>query len=316
LLEVKNLTAGIKSEKKILKAVKDISFTIAKGEVVGLAGESGCGKSTTALAITNLLPYGFNILYGDILFDKKSLIGKNTKNTGIIFQDSIQALNPLMRVGRQIIENLEQKTENREQKKENKEKVIDILIELGFKEPDKIFEAFPHQLSGGMCQRIMTAIAAISNPHLIIADEPSSSLDEESQKCVLSFLMKMNRENKTSILIISHDLSIIRQYCSRIMIMYAGKIIEEGKTELLSSPRHPYTRALINAVPSINKRGKKLETISGKVPSINDEFSGCSFVSRCSKAQSICFNNIPAKQKQDDNHSVWCHFPAEGCDYE
>jgi len=312
LLDVKNLTVGIKDKKRTLKAVDNISFSIDEGEIVGLAGESGCGKSTTALSITNLLPLGFQILSGEIKLnnvllsnmDELELCNVREKEIGIIFQDSKQALNPLMRVGHQIAEMLEKDT--------GKKQSLKILENLGFEEPLKIFNAFPHQLSGGMCQRIMAAIAAIRFPSLLIADEPSSSLDEESQLNVLSHLMKMNKDYETSILIISHDLSLLRQYCSRILVMYAGKIVEDCKAEKLYSPLHPYTDALINTIPSKEKRGKKLKTISGKVPAIEDNFSGCPFAPRCQKTKKICLEEFPGAKKTEDNHLVYCYYPIEG----
>ncbi|MCL2411000.1 MAG: ABC transporter ATP-binding protein [Treponema sp.] len=320
LLDVKNLTIGIKKGKETYKAVDNISFSIKEGEILGLAGESGCGKTTTALAITNLLPQGFKILNGEINFGGQSLTRINEKELcrvrgseiGMIFQEVRQSLNPLMKTGKQITEALVLK----ENKKENevKQLALDLLFSLGFDEPQKIFETYPHQLSRGMCQRVMTAIAAICRPKLLLADEPSSALDEESLQRVLALLLEMNCNYKTSLLIISHDLSIIRQFCSRYLVMYAGKIIEESSVtpnSIINSPFHPYTRALINALPEKNKRGKPLDSISGKVPSIEDRFSGCPFAPRCPKAQNICNKAFPPETKIRDG-KVFCHFPETG----
>jgi ABC-type dipeptide/oligopeptide/nickel transport system ATPase component len=234
LLEVNNLTAGIKKDGEIFQILKDVSFFIDEGEIVGLAGESGCGKSMTALSIPNLLPKPVKILGGEIIFNnkqltslgEKELCGIRGKEISVIFQDVRQSLNPLMRVGGQITEMLE--LSGSTDREANKTQALEMLVSLGFEEPEKIFDAFPHQLSGGMCQRVMTAIAAIRRPRLLLADEPSSALDMESQQRILSLLLEMNRKYKTAALIISHDLSIIRQFCSRFLVMYAGRIITGG----------------------------------------------------------------------------------------
>jgi len=227
LLEVKNLTVGIKSDNNIYKAVDDISFSIKEGEILGLTGESGCGKTTTALSITNLLPLNFQILNGEINFNGKSLSSLNEKEhcsirgaeIGMVFQEVRQALNPLMKIGKQITEMQPSTEENH---------TLEILKSLGFEEPQKILDAYPHQLSRGMCQRVLLAIAVIRRPKLILADELSSALDDESQKRILSFLFEMNQKYKTAILIISHDLSIIQNFCNRFLVMHCGKIIEES----------------------------------------------------------------------------------------
>ena len=329
LLDVKNLTIGIGKNDKIYNAVEGINFSIDEGEIAGLAGESGCGKTITALSILNLLPYGIKITDGEIIYngqvltsmDEKQMRHIRGREISMVFQDIRQSLNPLMKVGGQIIEMLElknkyeqikndQKVNKKIVKKQNKSKVFEMLTLLGFENPQKIYNAYPHQLSGGMCQRILTAIAVICNPRLLLADEPSSSLDEESQERILSLIMDMNRTNKTSVLIISHDLSIIQKYCSRYLIMYAGKIIEEGPAASLYSPLHPYTKALINAIPEKEKRGQYLENIPGKVPSIEDRIQGCPFAPRCGKAQRICTETFPSA-KLTANRKVHCYFPQE-----
>jgi len=309
LLEVKELTVRVKKEGKTLKILDNISFSINEGEIIGLAGESGCGKSMTALSILNLLPPGISITDGEIIYKNCNLTALNEKEMpayrgkeiSIIFQDVRSALNPLMKAGKQIMEVLELNKNQPNQlkdKKQKKKKVLEILSALGFNNPEKIFETYPHQLSGGMCQRIMTAMAVIQEPKLLLGDEPSSSLDEESQNLCLSLLKELNQKNNMSLLVISHDLSIIQQYCSRYLIMYAGKIVEEGKAQDLLSPLHPYTKALVNAIPNKDKRGKILENIPGKVPSIDDQLkeenlTGCPFAPRCSKAQKKCFETFP-----------------------
>jgi len=317
LLEVNNLTAGIKKDGKIFQILKEVSFSIGEGEIVGLAGESGCGKSMTALSIPNLLPHPVEILGGEIILDhipltsmsEKELCYIRGKEISVIFQDIRQSLNPLIRVGGQITEMLE--FAGSTDKEANKTQALETLVSLGFEEPEKIFDAFPHQLSGGMCQRVMTAIAVIRRPRLLLADEPSSALDIDSQQRILSLLTEMNRKYKTSVLIISHDLSIIRQFCSRFLVMYAGRIIEEGQAGAFFSPLHPYTNALLKAIPEKEKRGKKLNSIHGKVPSVFDTFPGCPFAPRCEKAQSICSQSFPP-QKEINGAKVQCYYPSAG----
>ncbi|MDR2542258.1 MAG: ABC transporter ATP-binding protein [Treponema sp.] len=324
LLEVKNLTVGIKKGKNTLKAIDNISFSIKEGEITGLAGESGCGKTMTALAIMNLLPLGFRILDGEIIFNGQSLTALNEKHLcrimgseiGMVFQDVRQSLNPLMKVGKQITEMMELS------KTDNKQNALEMLSLLGFEEPEKIFDAYPHQLSRGMCQRVMITIAAIRRPKLLLADELTSALDEENQKRIISLLLEMNQKYKTSILFISHELSIIQEFCSRFFVMYAGKIIEENTVQgdTLYCALHPYTNALIDAMPSKEKRGKKLKSISGKVPSIEDRFMGCPFAPRCPKAQTICREVFPPEYFHNigkERNKVYCYYPQiKGDTYE
>jgi peptide/nickel transport system ATP-binding protein len=317
LLEVKNLTVGINRNGKILKAVNDISFSVNEGEILGILGESGCGKTLTALSIPNLISENKKILRGEIIFNNINLTNLDNKQMNLIrgkdismiFQEVRESLNPLIKVGSQITETLE--LGGSKNKENNKNKVLEILVSLGFDEPEKIFNAYPHQLSGGMCQRIMTAIAAISCPRLLIADEPSSSLDALSQERILSLLAKMNRENKMSVLIISHDLSIIKEFTNRFLVMYAGRIVEEGLSANLTSALHPYTHALTKAIPDKNKRGKKLDNIPGKVPAIDDKLTGCPFAPRCKKARYVCLEAFPPKMEINEQY-VHCHFPLTG----
>ena len=317
LLEVRGLSTAVNGRDTLLKPVDEISFSINEGEILGLAGESGCGKSMTALSIVNLLPHGVKIYSGEIIYrgqnltslGEKEMCAVRGKEISVIFQEARQSLNPLLRVGGQITETLE--LSGAGGKEENKSLALEMLTSLGFDEPEKIFDSYPHQLSGGMCQRVMTAIAAINKPRLLLADEPSSSLDIESQEKILSLLLRMNRDYKTAVLIISHDLSIIQKFCSRFLVMYAGRIVEEGQAGSFFSPLHPYTRALTGAIPGKDKRGQNLENIPGKVPSIEDRFSGCPFAPRCKKAQSVCAQSFPPAI-ETDGAKVRCFFPETG----
>jgi len=331
LLEVRNLSIGIKKDGNIFNAVNSVNFSVNEGEISGIAGESGCGKSLTALSILNLLPDAAKMIHGEIIFDSKiisdnrsinrSLTSINKKNKNetrrvsgreisMIFQETRQSLNPLLKVGSQITETLE--IAGNTDRAKNRIAVLEMLETLGFDEPEKIFKAYPHQLSGGMCQRVMAAIAAIDRPRLLIADEPSSALDEDSQNRILSLLAKMNSEYKTPVIIISHDLSIIQKFCSRFIVMYAGRIVEEGPSISFFSPLHPYTKALVMAIPDKDKRGKKLTNIPGKVPSIEDSLSGCPFAPRCKKTQGICLEYFPPAREIGEKQKVHCYFPETG----
>jgi ABC-type glutathione transport system ATPase component len=255
LLEVKNLTVLHRKKNAVIKAVDDVSFYIDEGEILGIAGVSGCGKTTLALAIPQLLSSKAEIAQGNIIYNGKDLISLSEdelcdvrgKDISMIFQETKAALNPLMKVGKQIAEMLELRGSS--DNKQNKNHALEILSHLGFEDAEKIFDSYPHELSGGMCQRVMTSIAAISmiasisTPSLLIADEPSSSLDAESQARILSFLLELNRKYNTAIIIISHDLSIIRQFCTRYFVMHSGKIIDDKDFVSLSFPKQDQTIA-------------------------------------------------------------------------
>ena len=338
LLQVQGLSVCVNKNGNQYKILDNISFNIKEGEILGLAGESGCGKSMSALSIAGLLPDGIKVTEGNIIYNNKNISALNEKKMcgirgseiSLIFQDVRQSLNPLMKVGRQITETLSldgrqrdgmqynsgygnsqlkrQKRQN--QQKEYKVSALEILSSLGFDNPEKIFDGYPHQLSGGMCQRVMTAIAVIRRPKLLLADEPSSSLDEESQQRCISLLKEMNEKHRMSLLIISHDLSIIHKFTSRYLIMYSGKIMEEGPSKDLFSPLHPYTQALVKAMPNKEKKGSVLENIPGRIPSVEEEKKGCPFAARCIKAQNICRETLPGV-KEKSARKTFCHFAEE-----
>jgi ABC-type glutathione transport system ATPase component len=268
LLEIQNLSIGIERQQKIFAPVDDINVTINAGEIVALAGESGCGKTLTALSIPHLLPQAIKITGGGIHYhtasgetvnlcslDEESLRRIRGKEIAMIFQEPRQSLNPLMRIGAQIAETMELHQPGKIDKAAANEAALDLLQKLKFSNPEKIINAWPHQLSGGMCQRVMIAIAAICRPRLLIADEPLTALDMVNQQHILSLLTQINREFGTAILFISHDLPVTRYFCKRLLVMRSGKIIEEGPAEaIFSAPAHPYTVELIKAIPSRENR--------------------------------------------------------------
>ena len=320
LLEVKNLSIAIKrfigKEKVLLSSVEDISFEIFPGEIAGIVGESGSGKSLTALAISGLLGDNKEITNGSIILrgkDERDIVKLNEnerksirgKEISMIFQEPFSSLNPLMKIGRQIKEALELHGER--DKNINKKRIIEILHKMSLPEPHKLLENYPHRLSGGMCQRIMIAMALICRPSLLIADEPTTALDNNTQGEIISLLKEINKDFGTSILFISHDLSLVRDFCSRIMVMYSGRFLEEGDAmEVFNNPAHYYTKSLIGSIPLRENRGKDLNVISGRIPSLEEgRPSGCPFHPRCNNAILECKKDFPEKKLINKNH--WSH---------
>lgn len=331
LLEVRNLSVAIrrkipagkgqplKAREELLPVLSGVSLSVNAGEIVALAGESGCGKSLTALSIARLLPPAAEIAGGEIRFSagvahnaadllalgEKELCRIRGKEIAMIFQEPRQSLNPLMRVGAQIAETLE--LHGAADPKEARARALDMIERLGMAEPARIYRAFPHQLSGGMCQRVMIALAAICRPRLLIADEPVTALDGATQEQILDLLGGINRESGAAILFISHDLSVVRRFCRRCLVMYAGRLVEEGPTErIFSVPAHPYTRGLIGAIPGGERRGRPLANISGRVPAITDRLPGCPFAPRCPQARERCRAAFPPETELGQGHRVRC----------
>jgi peptide/nickel transport system ATP-binding protein len=300
LLEVRGLSVGIIRGKTRLSAVRDISFGVEPGEIVGILGESGCGKTLTALSIPGLLPAGVEKTGGQILFDGRDL-GTLTERElsrlrgggiSMVFQEPAVSLNPLQRIGGQVAEPLRLRGER--DRALIRRRVLDLLDSLGLPEPEKLVRAYPHQLSGGMCQRVMIALGVINRPRLLIADEPTTALDLTTQAQILDLLTKINRELGTALLFISHDLSVLRRLCGRLLVMYAGRIVESGPAEaVFSRPRHEYTRLLLGAVPGRDRKGKALAHIPGRVPPVGEAPRGCPFAPRCGKALPQCRERFP-----------------------
>ncbi|MFU0827358.1 MAG: Oligopeptide/dipeptide ABC transporter, ATP-binding protein [Lachnoclostridium sp.] len=314
LLQVNDLSIGIGGKKQIFYAVEHIGFHISRGEILGIVGESGCGKSITALSIQGLLPEGILVTNGQILFNGQDLLRLsrndrrkiNGKDITMIFQESMNSLNPLVKIGNQIGETL--RIHEKLPEKERRKRVIYALKEAGFKEPEKVMDSYPHELSGGMRQRAMIAMAVISNPKLIIADEPTTALDVTIQAQVLELLKKINKEHGTSILFISHDLGVVGNLCDRVLVMYAGKILEEGSTvEILECPAHEYTKGLINSIPTRKQKGHPLKCIGGKVPSVTEKKAPCPFAPRCQVVRDTCYQVMPKPKKLSKTHIVYCH---------
>lgn len=314
VLEVRDLILKVKDEDNYYKALNNVSFDINKGEVIGIVGESGCGKSLTSLSIMNLLPSSCKIESGSIKLndidllkcDENKLNNIRGKDMSMIFQEPMTALNPLYCVGKQIEEAY--LIHNKCSKKESYKETIEIMRKVGLSRPEKLYYDYPHQLSGGMRQRIVIAMALINKPSLIIADEPTTALDVTIQYQILLLLKKLNKEYGCSIMMISHDLGVISEICSKIDVMYSGYVVEEGKTEeILNEPLHPYTKGLIKSIPTPNMKDKALYTIKGMVMPLDKRSEkGCPYADRCDCASKKCFEEVPELQELSNNRKVRC----------
>lgn len=297
LLDVKGLrTEFMQDRNKTVVAVNDVSFKIHKGEIVGLVGESGCGKSVTSLSIMGLLKdTPGKVTAGEIYLEGVNLLKCSPsemrkirgKNISMIFQEPMSSLNPSMRVEAQMEEAILLHTDM--SRREAREHSVKMLSKVGIPDPKRVMRNYPHQLSGGMSQRVMIAMAMSCDPHLLIADEPTTALDVTIQAQILELMQKIRRENNTGILLITHDLGVVAEMCSRVIVMYAGRIVEEASAEsLFSSPMHPYTEGLIASVPKLGSGVTSLPSIPGSVPDLSMMPDGCKFAPRCKLAFEKC----------------------------
>lgn len=302
LLEVKHLrTEFFSSKKSSVTAVDDVSFDIKKGEIVGLVGESGCGKSVTSLSIMQLLKdTPGKVTNGEVIFQGRNLLEASKKEMldirgdkmSMIFQEPMSSLNPSMRIDKQMIEGIRLHTPLT--KAEARKKAADILSQVGIPDPQRVLKNYPHQLSGGMSQRVMIAMAMSCEPDLLIADEPTTALDVTIQAQILELMKKIQQDKGMSILLITHDLGVVAEMCSRVIVMYAGKIVEEAPVEILfANPTHPYTQGLIASVPKLGSGVKVLPSIPGSVPDLSAMPKGCRFAPRCKYATEKCHQEQP-----------------------
>lgn len=319
LLTIQNLSISFDTYAGTIEAVRNINLSIRKGEIVGLVGESGCGKSVASQSILGILPSPpAKILSGSIIYKEKNLLELSEKEMesyrgqeiAMIFQDPMTSLNPTMRVGKQITEAIFQ---HRSISGEDARKLaMKTLQDVGISDVASRFDQYPHQYSGGMRQRAMIAMALVGAPSLLVADEPTTALDVTIQAQILELMKKINQEKNTSILLITHDLGVVAGICDRVLVMYAGKIVEEGPVgEIFSSPKHPYTRALLNAVPCLNQGSKaKLKPIHGSPPNLMYAPKGCPFAPRCQFTMSICKTPPPLYPLPHQQSSAcWLHHP-------
>ncbi|WP_028783824.1 ABC transporter ATP-binding protein [Thalassobacillus devorans] len=313
ILQIKDLQIDVKMDEEVLNVVKNINLEIGKREIYGIVGESGSGKSLTSLAIMGLLASPpLQVSKGEIVFEEeKDLLKLSPKELrkirgnkiSMIFQEPMSALDPLFTIEDQLMESL--KFHTKLSKKEMKRACVKIIERVGIPRPEQIMKEYPHQLSGGMRQRIMIAIAMLCNPKLLIADEPTTALDVTIQAQILELMKELRDDFETSILMITHDLGVIAETCQRVAVMYAGEIVEETDVvSLFHRPKHPYTKGLLKSM--VGDRSDALYSIPGKVPSVEQMPTGCRFVTRCPEAMDICARVSPDDLEVAENHRCKC----------
>ncbi len=315
LLKVENLQTQFRLGKETIQAVNGVSFSIAEGEVLGLVGESGCGKTVTSLSIMRLIEPPGEITGGEVIFhdtdkqiDLLKLSDKELENIlgnriAMIFQDPMTSLNPVLTIGFQIAETL--RVHRRFSNKDAKEKTIDLLQKVGI--AGQRFDDYPHEFSGGMRQRVGVAMAIACEPKLLIADEPTTALDVTIQAQILNLIRKFKKELGMSVIIITHDLGVVAQMADKVAVMYAGKVIEIATVkDIFERPQHPYTQALVASIPRLGFRGERLPTIEGAPPRLRDEFTGCSFYPRCDFRVGMCASETPVLKEIFPQQSAAC----------
>ena len=315
ILEVKNLAVSFQTFFGEVEAVRDISFNVGKKETVAIVGESGCGKSVTANSIMKLLPMPPAFFKGgEILFNGEDIVKKSEdemqkirgNQIAMVFQDPMTSLNPTMKIGKQIVEGLVK--HQKLSKSEAQKKAIEMLNLVAVPQPEKRITQYPHEFSGGMRQRVMIALAMVSNPQLLIADEPTTALDVTVQAQILELMKSIQDKLGMSIILITHDLGIVADMSDRVIVMYAGQILEQGLVdEIYKNPKHPYTRKLLASVPRLDMdRAERLHSIEGSPPDLYIPPKGCSFYDRCDYAMKICKDNFPNFENHSESHISRC----------
>ena len=305
----------------VLKAVDDVSFEMKRGETLGIVGESGCGKSVTSQSIMRLYDEKEEVSYsGTVRFEGENLMEIPYKEMdkirgnriAMIFQDALSSLNPVYTVGNQVVEAIciHQNVE----KKEAWQKAVEMLTKVGISEPEKRMRQYPHELSGGMRQRVMIAIALCCKPDLLIADEPTTALDVTVQAQIMDLIQQLKEEENMGVILITHDMAVVAENCDRVIVMYLGQMVEEASvTDIFEYPLHPYTIGLIQSIPQMTTDSEQeLFMIKGSLPLLTQIKKGCRFASRCPYATDKCREEEPELQKTGENHSVRCHFPRFG----
>lgn len=317
ILEIKNLNLGFQCEEVFRQALFDVSFSLEKGKMLAIVGESGCGKTMSAMSILNLIPKTARITSGEILFKGENLLEKSQKKMqnirggkiALIPQDPMTSLNPLYTIGDQLLEiiNIHQHLYGEEAEK----KAIEALEAVQIPSAKSRFNNYPHEFSGGMKQRAIIAMALACNAEILIADEPTTALDVTIQAQIMHLLNEIKKNNETSILLITHDLALVKENCDDIAVMYAGRIVEKAPNNtFFANPNHPYSKALLKALPS--NRGEKLETIKGQPPTLSQRIDGCKFNPRCDFCMDICTQKVPELIDTEPEHKSAC-FLNEYC---
>ena len=313
LLEVRDLYLEFKTSRGRLKALNGITFDVQAGEVFGLVGETGCGKTVTGLSILRLLSRSATITAGQVIFEGTNLLNLSRSEIefmrgsriAMIFQDPSTSLNPVFTIGSQIERVIRQHLHLGG--REARQKALSVLEAVGMPDVKRILESYPHQLSGGMQQRVMIAMALSCNPHLLIADEPTTALDVTIQAQILKLLRDLQAKFSISIILITHNLGVIAQTCDRLAVLYGGRVAESGSVlDIFTHPQHPYTKGLMNAIPHVGVRGEKMSTIPGTVPSNPGAMTGCCFAPRCEFAMARCTTETPPLFPVGDRHASAC----------
>ena len=318
VLEVKELVTAITLDDTMHNVVDHVSLSVKQGEILGIVGESGCGKSMTAMTLMQLLRPQFKITGGQVLLDGRDLLTLSPKEMekvrgkemSMIFQDVMTSLNPLMKIGHQIMEPMIQ--HRGLSKEEAKTEAIALLRSVGIPAPEKRFNQYPNSLSGGMRQRVMIAIALSCKPKVLIADEPTTALDVTVQAQILDLMRRLREESNTATILITHDLGVVYEMCDRAAVMYCGQIVEEGPVaEIFRNPLHPYTRGLMRSIPSATEKLDELYSIPGTVPPVGEYPKACRFAQRCEQCMGICTEADPAVRQMGQAHAVRCHLYGE-----
>jgi dipeptide transport system ATP-binding protein len=318
LLEIRNLSVDFETKAGPLRAVDGLDLSIGEEEVVAIVGESGSGKSVAMLALMGLLPWTATVTADRLIFDGRDLLALSRrerrsirgKDMAMVFQEPMTSLNPCFTAGFQITEMLA--THKGGTRKEHRKRAIELLEQVGIPSPESRLEAFPHQLSGGMSQRVMIAMAIACNPRLLIADEPTTALDVTIQAQILDLLLDLQREHGMALVLITHDMAVVAETAQRVTVQYAGQQVEkQGVDGLFSAPHHPYTAALLNALPERSTE-RRLPTIAGVVPGLGDRPEGCLFNPRCNQVTDKCRNEPPALSESAGGSAVRCHYPLTG----
>lgn len=320
ILDLQNLKTTFHTMRGDITAVDGVSFQVHEGEILGIVGESGCGKSVTSQSIMRLYDEKKLVHYdGHIMFDGEDILTKSEKEMekirgnkiAMIFQDSLSALNPLFTVGQQITEAL--KKHQGMNKREAKARAVELLKQVGIPAPETRVDNYPHEMSGGMRQRAMIAMALACTPRLLIADEPTTALDVTIQAQIMNLIVDLNKKHNMGIMLITHDLGVVAQTCHRVIVMYLGHIVEEGSVDdIFYRPLHPYTKGLLKSIPTLEtKKGEELYIIKGTVPALNEVGKGCRFCGRCPYATEICKNSDPELVTVNKTQKVRCHFASD-----
>ncbi|MET3292526.1 UNVERIFIED_CONTAM: peptide/nickel transport system ATP-binding protein [Brevibacillus sp. OAP136] len=314
LLEIRELRTYFYSDQTVVLAVDGVDMCIHKGEIVGVVGESGCGKSALSHSIMRLIPSPpGKIVSGAMMFTGENLVVASEKRMqairgnriSMIFQEPMTSLNPVYTIGEQIGEMV--RLHRKVSKQDARLHAIDMLKKVGISRPEAIVKEYPHQLSGGMRQRVMIAMAMSCEPQLLIADEPTTALDVTIQAQILELMKKLNNETGTAIMLITHDLGVVAEICDRVAVMYSGKVVEEGDVRMiLKNPQHPYTKGLIESIPRMDEVRERLFSITGNVPNPSSLPKGCRFAPRCEYAMDKCHQTMPELVERENGHKCRC----------